>query len=148
MTGADLYTEDILLWSERQAALLRRAAIGDRLNDEQPDWPRVIEEIDSVGRSQLSAVRYLLVQALLHDLKAEAWPQSPQVSHWRAEARGFRADAAEALTPSMRPRIDVAALYQRALDRVPDSVDGLPPLPVPTHVPQTLDELLTGSHEI
>jgi hypothetical protein len=87
MTGVDLYTEDILLWSERQAALLRRAAAGDRSNE--PDWTHVIEEIDAVGRSQLSAVRYLLVQALLHDLKAEAWPQSPQASHWRAEARGL-----------------------------------------------------------
>ena len=29
-----------------------------------------------------------IVQALLHDLKAEAWPLSRDVDHWRAEARG------------------------------------------------------------
>jgi hypothetical protein len=40
--------------------------------------------------------------------------------------------------------IDVAALYQRALDRVPDSIDGLPPLPVPSKTPTTLDEVLRG----
>ncbi len=145
MASTDLYDEDILLWSERQAELLRRVAAADRANQEAPDWPNIIEEIESVGRSQLSAVRSLLVQALLHDLKAEAWPVSREVPHWRAEARGFRGDAAEAFTPSMRQRIDVAALYRRAVDRLPDSIDGQPPLPVPTECPVTLDELLVGS---
>jgi len=145
MAGTDLYDEDILLWSERQAELLRRAATSERGNQEAPDWPNIIEEIESVGRSQLSAVRSLLVQALLHDLKAEAWPLSRDVAQWRAEARGFRGDAAEAFTPSMRRRIDVAALYRRALDRLPDSIDGHPPLPVPGQYTVTLDELLAGS---
>jgi len=40
-----------------------------------------------VGRSQLRAVESHLVQALLHDLKAEAMPQSRDVPYWRAEAR-------------------------------------------------------------
>ena len=103
---SDLYESDILDWSEHQAALLRRIAAGERSNDKSPDWPNIIEEIESVGRSQLSAVRSLLVQALLHDLKATAWPVSREVPHWRAEARGLRGDAADALTPSMRQRID------------------------------------------
>jgi hypothetical protein len=145
MADADLYDSDILLWSERQAALLRQAADGMRVNAEAPDWPNIIEEIESVGRSELNAVQSLLVQALLHDLKIAAWPQSRDVPHWRAEARGFRDDAAEAFTPSMRQRIDVAKLYQRALHRLPDSMDGQPPLPVPPICPSTLDELLGGS---
>jgi len=140
---SDLYETDILDWSEHQAALLRRVAAGERSNAEAPDWANIIEEIESVGRSQLSAVRSLLVQALLHDLKATAWPSSREVPHWRAEARGFRGDAAEAFTPSMRQRIDMAELYRRALDRLPDSIDGEPPLPVPTECPVTLDALLT-----
>jgi hypothetical protein len=60
---SDLYDADILEWSERQAALLRRVAAGERVNDTAPDWPNIIEEIESVGRSQLSAVRSLLTQA-------------------------------------------------------------------------------------
>ena len=36
------------------------------------DWENVIEEIESVGRSERNAVESHLVQALLHDLKAEA----------------------------------------------------------------------------
>jgi hypothetical protein len=46
---ADIYDTDILTWSERQAALLRRMAAGERIND-QVNWQNVIEEIESVGR--------------------------------------------------------------------------------------------------
>ena len=137
----ELYDTDVLEWSEQQARLLRRVAAGEA-GKEAPDWANVIEEIESVGRSEFNAVRSLLVQALLHDLKITAWPLSRDVPHWRAEARGFRADAAEMFTPSMRQRVDVSQLYRRALDRMPESVDGQPPLPVPDACPFTLDELL------
>ncbi len=84
-----LYDTDVLGWSEHQAALLRRHAVG-QLSNETPDWANIIEEVESVGRSQLSAVKSLLAQALTHDLKCDAWPLAPYVPHWRAEARGFR----------------------------------------------------------
>jgi len=137
----ELYHADVLEWSEHQARLLRQHAAGEAGN-EAPDWTNIIEEVESVGRSQLSAVKSLLVQALVHDLKAEAWPLVSYVPHWRAEARGFRGDAAEAFTPSMRQRIDMAELYRRALARMPDTINGQLPLPVPTACPVTLDELL------
>jgi hypothetical protein len=136
------YDEDVLEWSEHQARLLRQHAAGQGGN-ESPDWENIIEEVESVGRSQLSAVRSLLVQALLHDLKCQAWPSSREVPHWRAEARGFRDDAAEAFTPFMRQRIDVDELYRRALSRLPESLDDQRPVPVPEVCPVTLDEMLT-----
>jgi len=137
----DLYDADILEWSEHQARLLRQHAAGQPGN-EAPDWANIIEEVESVGRSQLSAVQSLLVQALAHDLKAEAWPLSREVPDWRAEARGFRRDAARAYSPSMRQRTDIADLYADALYRLPESHDGQPPLPVPEAFPVTLDDLL------
>ena len=142
MSG-DLYNSDILLWSEQQAERLRALAAADRQNDASPDWPNIIEEIEDVGRSSLRACRALLMQALLHDLKAEGWPLAREVLHWRAEARGFRIDAADAFSPAMRQRIDVADLYTKALRRMPDTLDGQPPLPVPSVCPVTLDELLS-----
>ncbi len=63
--GDDLYDHDALVWSERQANLLRRLADGERVND-AIDWPHVIEEIEDVGRSQLSSCENLLRLALLH----------------------------------------------------------------------------------
>ncbi len=95
-----------------------------------------------MGRSRLTSVRSLLVHALTHDLKCQAWPDAPHLPHLRATARGFRGDAADAFTPSMRRRIDVGAPYQRALDCLPESVDRQPTPAVPQACAATLDELL------
>ncbi len=134
------YETDILVWSEHQAALLRRLAAGERVND-QIDWENVIEEVESVGSEQLHAVLSLLRQALIHTLKAEAWPLSRDAPSWRADAVRFRADAADRYAPSMRQRIDVDRVYRQALRALPETMDGQPPLPVQSAIP-TLDELL------
>ena len=49
----DLCQDDTLLWSEQQAALLRRVAAGERVTD--VDRAHVIEEIEDAGRSELRA---------------------------------------------------------------------------------------------
>ena len=138
----DLYDTDILTWSERQAALLRRIAAGEGVND-QVDWENVVEEVESVGRSEVSAVEALLTMALLHDLKAEAWPLSRDVPDWRAEARLFRRQARRKFTESMRQKLDLAGLYGDAVSGLPDTMDGQAPLPVPQVCSVTLDELLS-----
>ena len=142
MSGIGLYEEDILLWSERQAALLRQAAAAQRGNEDAPDWPNIIEEIESAGRSELHAVQSLLIQALLHELKAIAWPLSSEVPHWQAEARGFWRQARRQFTPFMRQRIDLADLYADALDRLPMMIDGVVPMPVPAACWVGHDDLL------
>jgi hypothetical protein len=136
------YDTDILVWSEHQADLLRRVAAGEPVN-ETPDWPNIIEEIESVGSEQRHAVESLLLQALIHMLKAEAWPLSRDVPHWQAEARVFRSRARRRFVPSMRQRVDLAGIYIDALRGLPDTIDGTSPLPVPDVCPVTLDELLS-----
>jgi hypothetical protein len=138
---SDLYGDDIVIWSERQAELLRHIAAGEPVN-EAPDWPNIAEEIEDVGRSELRSCRSLLRQALRHMLKAEAWPLSHDAPSWRADAIDFRRQARDAFTPSMRQKIDIAQLYADALAAMPDSQDGVPPLPIQTDIP-TLDELLS-----
>ncbi len=138
---SDLYDEDILLWSEHQAALLRRLAAGQPMN-ERPDWANIIEEVESVGREQLHAVESLLLQARLHMLKAEGWPQARDVENWLSDARGFRVQARRRFVPSMRRTIDVAGIYADALTALPVRMDGLAPQPVGPVCPMTLDELL------
>jgi hypothetical protein len=136
MAETDLYDTDILLWAESQAALLRRRAANEL------DWDNLAEEIEGVGRNELHAVQSHLVRALLHDLKAEAWPLSRDVEHWRAEARGHRDDARRHFAPSMTQRIDVEKLYHQARRRMPVTIDGTHPLPVPETCPVTLQEML------
>jgi hypothetical protein len=136
------YDTDILLWSERQAALLRQHAVGAREKD-AIDWPNIIEEIESVGNEQRFAVTSLLRQALIHMLKAEAWPLSRDAPNWRADAIDFRTQAADRYAPSMRQRLELDRIYRQALRAIPETVDGQPPLPLPDVCPVTLDELLS-----
>jgi Domain of unknown function DUF29 len=136
------YDADILIWSEHQAALLRRRAAGELVNDAEMDWSNIAEEIEDGGSNRLHAVESLLVQALRHMLKAEAWPLSIDAPSWRADAIDFRRQARRSFVPSMRQKIDLAGLYADALAAMPETVDGQPPLPVPQVCPVTLDELL------
>jgi hypothetical protein len=139
---SDLYDDDIVLWSERQAELLRRRAAGERVNEDEIDWLNVAEEIGDVGISLVRAVRSHILLALLHDLKAEAWPRSRDVPHWRAEARGHRDEARDDYVSSMAEKIDMAKLYRQALRRMPDTIDDQLPDPVPPVCPVTLEEML------
>ena len=139
---SDLHEADIFAWSQRQAELLRRVARGERVNDADLDWPNIVEELEDVGGNVLRGVRNSLKQAMLHELKALAWPDSVHVPHWQAEAREQRDNARADYTPSMRDKIDVAELYRRALRALPTASDGVAPLPVPLACPYALDELL------
>ena len=65
------------------------------------------------------------------------------VEHWRAEARGHRDDARRHFSPSMAQRIDTAKLYRQALRRMPETLDGIHPLPMPATCPVTLAEMLS-----
>ena len=136
-----LYDEDILLWSERQSELLRRIAAGEPVNG-RPDWVNIVEEVESVGRSDLRAVESLLLQAFMRLLKAEAWPNALSVPAWQSDALLFRAQARRAFSPSMRQRIDVDGLYSDAVRALQKSMDAQPPQPVSQSWPMTLDELL------
>ncbi len=146
---SDLYDTDVVEWSEHQAQLLRGVAARQPSN-EALDWDNIIEEIEGVGRSQVQSVESLLMQALLHDLKAAAWPHSWNVPHWRAEARTFRRDARRRATPSMRQKIDIAGLFRDALEALPETVDGYPPSKTGLALaasaqPTTLDTALTDA---
>ena len=138
----DLY-DDVLAWSEQQAELLRRLARGERLNEEV-DWLNVIEEIEDVGGSELQGVRSLLFRTMEHVMKAHGWPHGP-VAHWRRETRAFLSDANRRITPSMRGRLDLPDLYERArLLVAADDLDGRPPRPLPEACPFTVEDLIVS----
>src|SRR5690242_9861574 len=80
--AGDLYDTDILVWSERQADLLRRLAAGERVNADV-DWDNVIDEVETVGRAELNAVESLLLQAMIHLLRLQAYPHDDPAGHWR-----------------------------------------------------------------
>jgi hypothetical protein len=140
------YDSDILTWSEHQSDLLRRLARGEQVNTEI-DWENVAEEIESVGPEQLHAVESLLLRALIHMLKAQAWPDSRVADVWSADALNFRAQATNRFVPSMRQRIDLSRVYRLARRAIPPSMHGKAGLPLPGTCPTTLDELLTDDQD-
>lgn len=143
----DLYHRDVLVWSEQQAALLRRLARGERVND--VDWEHVVEEIEDVGLSELNAVRSYLRLMLVHLLKVQGWPDCASVDHWRREIVSFQSDATQRFAPSMRQRIDVAELYVRAVNELAGTrFDGVPPSGWPGVCPVDLDALLRESRDV
>ena len=138
----DLYERDVLAWSESQAALLRRLARGERVND--VDWEHVVEEIEDVGLSELNAVRSYLRLIMTHLLKLQAWPNDQAVPHWRGEVVTFQRDAAQRFAPSMRQRIDVERLYRDAVAAVTVvRSDETGQAALPGVCPFTLEQLLT-----
>lgn len=137
----DLYEQDILIWSEQQADLLRRVARGERVNG--VDWAHVVEEIEDVGLSELNAVRSYLRLMLVHLLKLHGWQDSISVPHWRTEVVSFQKDALQRFAPSMRQKIDLARIYADALEQLDGAdYDGVKPFVLPTTCPVTLDQLL------
>jgi hypothetical protein len=110
-----LYDEDILLWSEQQADIIRKLGRTRRDLPNDFDVENVAEEIESVGRSELAAVKSLLRQILIHLVKMASETPSAAEQHWRDELAAFQAEAADRYAPSMRQRLDLDALWQRAV---------------------------------
>jgi len=96
-----------VLWSEAQAALLRRLAARERVNDAL-DFENLIEEVESVGRGQCQAVASRLSVALTHLLLAHGAPGAQWVRHWLIKVLTALGDAERAYAPSMAQRIDLA----------------------------------------
>ena len=144
---SDLHDTDIILWSERQATLLRRVAEGERLND--VDWPHVIEEIADVGIAELNAVRGLLRQAMIHLLKIHLSPEDQARSHWHRELDAFIDSALDRYVPSMKQRIDVQPIWERAKQRIARHFPDHPgTAALPRVCPWTPDDLLTHEHDV
>ncbi|MDO9707555.1 DUF29 family protein [Paracraurococcus lichenis] len=139
----DLYDRDILAWSIAQAERLRRVAAGERVND--VDWANVIEEIESVGSSQVDAVNSLLLQALLHALKVVAWPDHAAARKWRNEIDLFLDQARVRFTPGMAQRLDLSEIHRRARKLVLKLDMRRPPRPLPETTDLTLAGLLDES---
>jgi len=141
-----LYDTDILAWSQTQADLLSRIARGQRVNG--VDWENVVEEIADVGLSQLSSLRGLLRQAMMHLLKLHLWPNDTAGRHWRTEIDVFLDDAAERYAPSMRQRLDLEKIWRQTRTSVARAGGTDPAVnSLPMDCPWTLDDVLAGDQD-
>jgi Domain of unknown function DUF29 len=124
MTG--LYDEDIVIWSEQQAALLRRVAAGEALN-EAPDWSNIVEEIESLGRSERHALSSQIGRILEHLIKLAASPATEPHRGWQETIFDAQREIEEVLdaSPSLRPEVPtiIARQLTRARNRVRKQLD-------------------------
>jgi len=118
MSCSTLYDEDILQWSEQQAAVLRRLAQSRHDLSNEVDWEHVAEEIEDVGRSELATVQSLTRQILVHVIKAISLEDPQLTLNWRKEAAAFHDDLLDHVSPSMLARVDIDNLWRRAIKRV------------------------------
>jgi hypothetical protein len=143
-----LYEDDIYAWSLHQAAVLRRLAADPTRLPNDLDIANVIEEIETVGRSELSGVRSHLTRMLEHLVKAVSSPQAYPATMWMAEVAREQAEAERGYTRSMRQNLDLDRVWRDALRLVGAGLraygEAVAPLPGET-CPFALEELLDVS---
>ena len=111
MDRRSLYDDDVYAWAKQQADALRRLARAGRDLPNELDLENVAEEIEDVGKSELSKVESYIQLTLVHLLKAASVPQARAYRKWMIEVRVFRAELLKNLTRAMRQNIDMDELW-------------------------------------
>jgi hypothetical protein len=112
MSNSVLYERDFYAWSQEQAELLRLGKFSEA------DIANIIEEIETLGRSEMRELVSGLRVLLLHLLKWQYQPNLQGLS-WRATIIVQRGELADHLTesPSLKSRLPeaMARAYRLAL---------------------------------
>ncbi len=140
----DLYERDFYTWTQRQAGALRRAARARVNTPDAIDWANVAEEVEDMGREQVSKLRSAYRVTLLHLLKWRYQPNQRSFS-WRGSAVEHRRRALRSINdnPSLKRRRKT--LFAEAYDdaRVQASAEaGLPIETFPKMSPFTIEQAL------
>ncbi len=113
-------------------------------NFHEVDWDNLIEELESMGKSDKRALLSLLTRLLEHLLKLSYWEVEKDRSgnHWAAEIVNFRAQIQHRLedSPSLKPELET--MYAKAYPVAVKSVSKLFSLPKDASISleQALDE--------
>ncbi len=107
---SELYDRDFVLWTEEQAAALRRAKPANL----PLDWENLAEEIESLGRSDRRELTSQIRRITHHLLKIEGSPAVDPRAGWRSTIRNARAEIEDLLrdSPSLRGQIDAIITEQ------------------------------------
>ncbi len=110
----DNYEKDYYQWTIDQAQALRER------NLEKLDWENIIDEIESLGRSDYSAVSSLLMRQIEHRLKIDYTPLEECYKKWQVEIKAFKIGIKRKISPSMKPKLekDLEEIYQDAVSLV------------------------------
>ena len=133
-----LYETDFYAWTQRQAALLRAEEF------EQIDWNNLIEEIESLGRSEKHEIESRLIVIIMHLLKLQQQP-ARRTRSWNVTISTQRVDLERLLAdnPSLRARLpeSVNQVYTDAVKKAAAET-GLDKRTFPVQCPWSADQIL------
>jgi hypothetical protein len=102
-TTETLYDQDYYLWLKTTINQLRAGQL------ESVDLDNLIEELESMDRSEKRAIKSLLIRLFEHLLKLTYWDveRERNEGHWKGEIRTFRREIKDVLkdSPSLKPYI-------------------------------------------
>lgn len=132
-----LYEEDYLLWIAETVKQLKFRQLNEL------DYDNLIEELETLGRSEKRAVDSLLKQLLIHLLLYQYWTveQERNSNHWKAEIVNFRdqlIDEIQAKTIDNYARANLDNIYQKSL-RFATVKSGLK---LPSQCPYTFEQII------
>ncbi|PSO49037.1 MAG: DUF29 domain-containing protein [Cyanobacteria bacterium SW_9_44_58] len=135
---SSLYETDYNLWLQKTIQNLQES------NFENIDWENLIEELESMGKSEKRALMSLLIRLIEHLLKLSYWESERQRcgNHWASEIVNFRAQIQTRLEDSPSLRSQLPTLYEKAYPVAVKSVSKLFLLPPDAKITlsQALDE--------
>lgn len=131
---AGIYETDYYQWTIEQAQAMKEQNLA------MLDWNNIIEEIESLGRSDYSAVASLLMRQIEHRLKIDYANQPQTHRYWTAEIVTFKKNIKRRISPSMKPKLEreLPDIYQDAVEIVLAKYD----LTLPVICPYSLEDLL------
>jgi hypothetical protein len=142
-TTQTLYDQDYYLWLKTTINQLRTGQFS------AVDLENLLEELETMGRSEKRAIESLLTNLLVHLLKLRCWDSERERNqgHWQGEVRTFRRQIKKSLkdSPSLKPYIleIFDECYQdarkEASDRSQLPIDTFPLIPIGS-LEQILDE--------
>lgn len=143
MGNSTLYDSDFYGWATQQASLLRSGAYAEA------DIANIVEELETMGRSERRELTSRLAVLLTHLLKWQAQP-ARRGNSWRLTIREQRRQAARVLSdnPSLQPLLNglLADAYGDAL-LAAQRETGLPESAFPAVCPWTVEQVLQGDGE-
>lgn len=133
-----LYDTDFYAWTRRQVELLRAEEF------EQADWDNLIEEIESLGKSQRQEVRNRLTVLIMHLLKLQ-FQRRAHAQSWRITVATQRADLEPLLADNPSLRASLATLLAEAYPfavKKASAETGLPKSTFPATCPWTVEQIM------
>jgi hypothetical protein len=107
-----LYDTEYDQWLDKMIDLLKNRHLN------QLDYENLVEELETLGRNEKSAVKSLILQIIIHLLLYQFWQSERErnANHWAAEIITFRVQLKDRLTTNLQNYLadELSSIYENA----------------------------------